>query len=387
MNWNLPTLTSLYTDVIDLMKERTEDVATMFRSSSSTNIPNDSIRWSDLNSRLESWNGSAWVELDSLYEMKVRDSVNAEIGTKLATARTIAISGDATGSTTFDGTANKTISLSLTASQLLAKLKTVDGVGSGLDADLLDGINSDGFVKTDFSTSSLRIGDSTDNVNADIVTENAITYTTTNVGSATDGALYSQAYNTNWVHQIAGDYRTGDTYVRGMNLGVWQPWRKQWNSGNDGSGSGLDADLLDGKHATSFNQVIGTDSDINTSGATIPDRFYFTDGVCTSHGTRTLTAADLGALADSAHSFGASSGYQKLSNGMIMQWGDTGDNNALHTAVITFPIAFPTACTTVVVTGRADGNWIVHTKGTTTFQYNDAGVAGAHGVYWFAIGY
>lgn len=30
------------------------------------------------------------------------------------------------------------------------------------------------------------------------------------------------------------------------------PWKTVWNSGNDGSGSGLDADKLDGKHASSF---------------------------------------------------------------------------------------------------------------------------------------
>jgi hypothetical protein len=43
-----------------------------------------------------------------------------------------------------------------------------------------------------------------------------------------------------------------------------------------------------------YNTVIGTDSDINTSGSTIIDNIYVTDGVITSMGTRTLTAADLG---------------------------------------------------------------------------------------------
>lgn len=48
---------------------------------------------------------------------------------------------------------------------------------------------------------------------------------------------------------------------------------------------------------SSGNTVIGTDSDINTSGATIIDNLYMTDGVITSHGTRVLTAADLGITA------------------------------------------------------------------------------------------
>ena len=45
---------------------------------------------------------------------------------------------------------------------------------------------------------------------------------------------------------------------------------------------------------SSGNTIIGTDTDINTSGATIIDNLYMTDGVITSHGTRVLTAAELG---------------------------------------------------------------------------------------------
>jgi hypothetical protein len=33
---------------------------------------------------------------------------------------------------------------------------------------------------------------------------------------------------------------------------VWTSWHKLWHDGNDGSGSGLDADLLDGQHASAF---------------------------------------------------------------------------------------------------------------------------------------
>ena len=70
-----------------------------------------------------------------------------------------------------------------------------------------------------------------------------------------------------------------------------------------GNGSGLtsvDADTLDGSHASAFqaagtyNTIIGTDSDINTSGATVVDQLNMTDGVIQSHSTRTLTLANLG---------------------------------------------------------------------------------------------
>lgn len=49
-------------------------------------------------------------------------------------------------------------------------------------------------------------------------------------------------------------------------------------------------------HGHPYNTVIGTDTDLNTSGSTIIDNIYVTDGVITSMGTRTLTAADLGAV-------------------------------------------------------------------------------------------
>ena len=46
--------------------------------------------------------------------------------------------------------------------------------------------------------------------------------------------------------------------------------------------------------AGTYNTIIGTDSDINTSGATVIDQLNMTDGVITSHSTRTITLANLG---------------------------------------------------------------------------------------------
>jgi phage-related tail fiber protein len=144
---------------------------------------------------------------DHVHPIQTTVSGNAGTATKLATARTLAISTDATGSATFDGSANATIALTLansgvtagtvnnsatavtpitvdakgrvtstgaavtitpafasitakpttlagygitdalgsstyTAADVLSKLLTVDGAGSGLDADLIDGITS-----------------------------------------------------------------------------------------------------------------------------------------------------------------------------------------------------------------------------------------------------
>ena len=71
----------------------------------------------------------------------------AASGDKLTTSRTISLAGDASGSVAFDGSANVSLSVTLNAAQTLTRLKTVDGSGSGLDADLLDGLNSTDFVQ------------------------------------------------------------------------------------------------------------------------------------------------------------------------------------------------------------------------------------------------
>lgn len=107
MDWNLPSLTSLYTDAMTYMKERTNDVATMFRGSTSTNIPVGSIKWSDTNARFESWNGTIWEELETTYEIQARTA------TKWATGRTITLGTDLSGSVTLDGSSNVVLNASV----------------------------------------------------------------------------------------------------------------------------------------------------------------------------------------------------------------------------------------------------------------------------------
>lgn len=78
-----------------------------------------------------------------------------------------------------------------------------------------------------------RIGNSsTGEHNANNVTYNFCGYYSSNgpatsLGASTsDGALYTQAYNSNYVAQIAQDYRNGNLFVRGKNNGTWQAWKK-----------------------------------------------------------------------------------------------------------------------------------------------------------------
>ncbi len=54
----------------------------------------------------------------------------------------------------------------------------------------------------------------------------------TDLYSIDDGAAYVNKYSDSWLHEIYGDYRTGQIAVRGKNNGTWQAWRKVLDSSN-----------------------------------------------------------------------------------------------------------------------------------------------------------
>lgn len=77
----------------------------------------------------------------------------------------------------------------------------------------------------------------------------------------------------------------------------------------------------------------------------------------------------------------AANGYQKLPGGLIVQWGTSA---AGVSGAVTFPLAFPTACDSVVVSNNTTGYaTIVISKSTSSFVWgNNTSVTN----YWFAIG-
>ena len=113
--------------------------------------------------------------------------------------------------------------------------------GKAADSDLLDGIDSSGFVKQlgdasspNYTTPSSR------RVNPNASNPTNEHYAVTTFGN--DG---------NVTGQLATHFVSGLPYTRAFNTG-WSSWRKIWTDDNDGSGSGLDADTLDGQHASAF---------------------------------------------------------------------------------------------------------------------------------------
>ena len=154
-----------------------------------------------------------------------------------------------------------------------------DGSGSGLDADTLDGINSASFLRSD-------------------VADN---YTTLVQNGSSNGASFTTSGSWGTRHSTSHgyiDFGPANTshahiYTDRANFYFNAPLQRSgnivWDSGNDGSGSGLDADTLDGYHASttrnSANTIPIRDGNgylqlgwINTTsgdlGATSPDRVY-----------------------------------------------------------------------------------------------------------------
>ena len=63
------------------------------------------------------------------------------------------------------------------------------------------------------------------------------------IGGSTFGFYFPNSLDNGYGFQFAG--RNNTALIRGREAGVWGTWHTLWHSGNDGSGSGLDADTVD----------------------------------------------------------------------------------------------------------------------------------------------
>lgn len=104
----------------------------------------------------------------------------------------------------------------------------------------------------------------------------------------------------------------------------------------------------------------------------------------------TITQADL----DTATSFAGTktaNGYQKLPNGLVLQWGIV--TSAANPTGITFPVAFSTAVLGITFGNTSGVNVTTNAVAVTTsgFNFNSfappTGAFAAVTSYWFALGY
>lgn len=112
-------------------------------------------------------------------------NLNTEVGTKLATA-------------------------SYTAADVLTKIKTVDGSGSGLDADLLDGLNQSSANTVSTIVARDASGDIYGTVFHGALTGNVTGTVSGNAGTVTNGLYSTSSYsNPSWITTLATSKLTG----------------------------------------------------------------------------------------------------------------------------------------------------------------------------------
>ena len=214
-------------------------------------------------------------------------SGNASTATTLQTARTISLTGDVTGSVSFNGSSNVSInatvaddshnhvisnvdglqdaldaklaSSSYTASDVLSKLLTVDGAGSGLDADTIDGLQASSFMR-EYGTGVQS------NINTISVTSGKYRWNNTTNGRPADsqaneyGTLLNLNYDGTQSTQLAHEIYEENLYFRTLNTGTdtGTAWKRVLTTSDEGSGNGLDADTVDGIQGSSIVQTSRT---------------------------------------------------------------------------------------------------------------------------------
>ena len=162
-----------------------------------------------------------------------------------------------------------------------------DGAGSGLDADTVDGINA-----SDFVLKFTSLGDT----NLNTLTDSGFYRLNLNITNAPSGYTdYGNMFisrGADTMTQIYSNYNNARMFVRkgaGVGTGTFgspSAWFEMWNSGSDGSGSGLDADLLDGLHSQQLFNNFGSNHTTFTDFNSLPDfGSYFVQGTANGPGT------------------------------------------------------------------------------------------------------
>lgn len=121
---------------------------------------------------------------------------------------------------------NKLDSTTYTTSDILAKLKTVDGAGSGLDADLLDGKHANEFMQTGYCQADLNT----------MATAGSYSVQTghLNMPSGVDNGnmLVLRTLTADGFAQIITDYQSNNIYWRSGSAVGWKSWRRILSDGN-----------------------------------------------------------------------------------------------------------------------------------------------------------
>jgi hypothetical protein len=244
-----------------------------------------------------------------------------------------------------------------------------DGAGSGLDADLLDGYDSgyflpaDSYTAADVKTKLLTVDGAGSGVDADLLDGRDSAEYVLHTDAATEAVagvieIASDAEN------IAGADGLRATSPKGLwaTLANWLSTKTVWGLSNDGAGSGLDADLLD-----------GYDSSAIVLKANI--------------------MADFAAAMNETGSAGGLPHYEFEFGDMLVQMGWALNVTANNSAAVAFPRAFsapPWAAafrrTSGAVTDSDSGGSVEGTPTTAGMTVRNTTAGGTIDIPWIAIG-
>ncbi len=182
----------------------------------------------------------------------------------------------------------KNMAAIFTAANVLSRLLSVDGAGSGLDADLLDGREGAEFARWAGGNFTGPVGIRHAGLAAGLrVSDGTNGYGFMQFGEASDANVSlnwymgSSADNAFSIYQ--GQFGFGALRLRVTQTTVAFNGSLMWTAANDGAGSGLDADLLDGQQGTWYADVTArlgyTPLDASSfTGATVISRMLTVDG-------------------------------------------------------------------------------------------------------------
>jgi hypothetical protein len=177
---------------------------------------------------------------------------------KWTTLRTLFLTGDVTGSVNWDGSGNATMTTTV-GNDSHSHSNYLPIAGKAADSNLLDGIDSNRVI---FGTNTSKVYRWDGDWNTMFTTVNTgFIDNASGTNGNPDGFTHHHGFQVRhdnmgnqWGFQFMGSYHPSykSLYHRSVNAGTWSSWKEIWDSGNDGSGSGLDADLLDGQHGSYY---------------------------------------------------------------------------------------------------------------------------------------
>ena len=246
-----------------------------------------------------------------------------------------------------------------------------DGSGSGLDADVLDGLDSTQFLRSDvndsFTGTTLSINNylhlTNATADASLTTNGALIIgdlTGLNITASSNEIIARNNGAASPLHLNAdGDIVTVNANISASGtspITVGSENYKVWHEGNDGSGSGLDADTLDGSHASDF-ALATHDHDtryLQLTGGTLTGDLVINANL-TVNGTQTILNTTTLAVADNIITLndGFTSGTPTLDSGFEILRGSS-----------------PTVSLKWI---EASDTWNVTRDGTNFFELLDAG--------------